>query len=183
MLARWKKVYDRGTVLDKADRARGRGNVRKAIRGYTTILQHEPGDHQVHARVAPLFAKTRRWQEARKSFDAAGEGYLKQGFADKAIAVWTTAAQHLPEDVEYWERIANEQLRRGRRADAVNAHLHDRLLQVALVGLHLHFAQRQILQVRARFSGKHGALLAGGLAVQQPPSGAAHGEQHHADHD
>jgi len=126
MLARWKKVYDRGTVLDKADRARGRGNVRKAIRGYTTILQHEPGDHQVHARVAPLFAKTRRWQEARKSFDAAGEGYLKQGFADKAIAVWTTAAQHLPEDVEYWERIANEQLRRGRRVDAVNALLQGR---------------------------------------------------------
>ena len=126
MLARWKKVYDRATVLDKADRARGRGNAKKAIRGYTTILQHDPGDHQVHARVAPLFAKTRRWQDARTSFDAAGEGYLKQGFADKAIAVWTTAAQHLPEDVEYWERIANEQLRRGRRADAVNALLQGR---------------------------------------------------------
>lgn len=126
MLTRWKKVYERATVLDKADRARGRGSVRKAIRGYTTILQHDPADHLVHARVAPLLARTRRWDEARKSFDAAGEGFLKQGFTDKAIAVWTAAAQHFPGDVEYWERIANEQLRRGRRADAVNALLQGR---------------------------------------------------------
>jgi tetratricopeptide (TPR) repeat protein len=125
-MLRWKKIYDRATVLDKADRARGRGSVRKAIRGYTTILQHDPADHHVHARVAPLLARTRRWDDARKSFDAAGNGFLKQGFADKAIAVWTAAAQHFPEDVEYWERIANEQLRRGRRADAVNALLQGR---------------------------------------------------------
>src|SRR3954453_14239708 len=120
-MLRWKKIYDRATVLDQADGARGRGSVRKAIRGYKTILQHDPADHHVHARVAPLLAKTRKWDEARKSFDAAGEGFLKQGFAEKAIAVWTVAAQHFPEDVEYWERIANEQLRRGKRVDAVRA--------------------------------------------------------------
>jgi tetratricopeptide (TPR) repeat protein len=125
-MLRWKKIYERATVLDQADRARGRGSVRKAIRGYRTILQHDPSDHQVHARVAPLLARTRRWDEARKSFDAAGEGFLKQGFADKAIAVWTNAAQHFPGDVEYWERIANEQLRRGRRVDAVKALLQGR---------------------------------------------------------
>jgi tetratricopeptide (TPR) repeat protein len=120
-MIRWRKAYDRTTVLDQADRARGRGSIRKAIRLYATILKNDPADHQVHARVAPLFAKTRRWDEARKSFDGAAAGYMKQGFVDKAIAVWTVAAQHFPEDVEYWERIANEQLRRGKRADAVNA--------------------------------------------------------------
>jgi tetratricopeptide (TPR) repeat protein len=122
----WRKAYDRATVLDKADRARGRGSVRKAIRGYTTILQHDPNDHQVHARVAPLYARTERWEEARKSFDAAAAGFMKQGFVDKAIAVWKVAATHFPEDVEYWERIANEQVRRGRKADAVNSLLEGR---------------------------------------------------------
>jgi tetratricopeptide (TPR) repeat protein len=125
-MLRWKKIYERATVLDQADRARGRGSIRKAIRGYKTILQHDPADHQVHARVAPLLARTHKWDEARKSFDAAGEGFLKQGFAEKAIAVWTSAAQHFPEDVEYWERIANEQVRRGKRVDAVKALLQGR---------------------------------------------------------
>src|SRR5207237_7981102 len=87
-----KKTYDRTAVLDAADKARGRGSIRKAISGYSKILQQDPNDHLVPARVAPLFAKVRRWQESRKSFDAAAAGYLKQGFADKAIALWRVAA-------------------------------------------------------------------------------------------
>jgi Tfp pilus assembly protein PilF len=122
----WRKTYDRAAVLDQADKARGRGSVRKAIKGYTTILKHDPADHQVHARVAPLFARTKRWDEARKSFDAAAQGFVKQGFVDKAIAVWKVAAHTFPEDVEYWERVANEQVKRGRKADAVNSLLEGR---------------------------------------------------------
>ena len=121
-----KKTYDRTAVLDAADKARGRGSIRKAISGYSKILQQDPNDHLVHARVAPLFAKVRRWQESRKSFDAAAAGYLKQGFADKAIAIWRVAAQTFPEDVEYWERVANELVKRGRKADGVKTLLEGR---------------------------------------------------------
>jgi tetratricopeptide (TPR) repeat protein len=121
-----KKTYDRSTVLAAADAARGRGSIRKAIAGYTKILEQDPADHQVHARVAPLYARTKRWNEARHSFDAAGAGFLKAGFTDKAIAVYALAAQSFPEDVEYWERIANEQVKRGRKADAVKALLDGR---------------------------------------------------------
>jgi tetratricopeptide (TPR) repeat protein len=121
-----KKTYDRTTVLEAADAARGRGRVRKAVAGYAQILANDPEDHLVHARVAPLFARLRKWNEARKSFDAAGAGYQTAGFSDKAIAVWALAAQHFPEDVDYWERIANEQMKKGRRADAVRALLEGR---------------------------------------------------------
>src|SRR5262249_4922197 len=88
--------------------------------------QNQPNDYQVHARVAPLLAKVHRWEESRKSFNAAGDGYRAAGFADKAIAVWAVAAQHFPEDVQLWERIANEQLKRGHKADAVRAPLQGR---------------------------------------------------------
>jgi Tfp pilus assembly protein PilF len=80
----------------------------------------------VHARIAPLLARAKRWQEARRSFDAAGVGFLKVGFADKAIAIWKVAAKNFPEDVEYWERVANEQVKRGRKADAVQSLLEGR---------------------------------------------------------
>jgi hypothetical protein len=40
--------------------------------------------------------------------------------------VWTVAAQTFPEHVEYWERIANEQVMRGRKQDAVAALLEGR---------------------------------------------------------
>jgi len=121
-----KKAYDRSAVLDAADKARGRGRVRKAIAGYSQILAQDPNDHQVHARIAPLLARTKRWHEARLSFDAAGIGFLKVGFADKAIAIWKVAAKTFPEDVDYWERVANEQVKRGRKADAVQSLLEGR---------------------------------------------------------
>ena len=83
---------------------------------------------------------------SRSAFDAAGDGFLKQGFADKAIAVWTAAAQHFPEDVEYWERIANEQVMRGHRQDAVLALLQGRAqlrkLKLYAGGNHPHEAQQ-----------------------------------------
>lgn len=123
-----KKPYDRSTTLAAADKARGRGSIKKAVTGYSQILAREPDDHQVHARIAPLLARMRRWKESRESFDAAGKGFLKAGFADKAIALWTVAANHFPEDVEYWERIANEQVRRGRKADAVKTLLDGRAM-------------------------------------------------------
>jgi len=121
-----RKPFNRTSTLAAANEARGRGRLRKAISGYSEILQNQPNDYQVHARVAPLLAKVRRWEESRKSFNAAADGYLAAGFSDKAIAVWALAAQHFPEDVQFWERIANEQVRRGRKADAVRALLQGR---------------------------------------------------------
>jgi len=66
------------------------------------VLEHDPADHVVRSKLAPLLARVGRWDEARKNFDQAADGYLKVGFAPKAIAVWTVAAQTFPEQVEYW---------------------------------------------------------------------------------
>src|SRR5258707_4070335 len=122
----WRKPYNRTSTLAAADKARGRGRVRKAIAGYSKVLQNEPNDYQVHTRLTPLLGNVRRWEVSRKSFHAAGEGYLAAGFADKAVAVWTMAAQHFPEDVPYWERIANELVKRGHKADAIRTLLQGR---------------------------------------------------------
>jgi tetratricopeptide (TPR) repeat protein len=122
----WRKSYDRGKTLAAAEKARSRGRVKKAARCYLTILEHEPNDHVVRSKLAPLLARLGRWDEARQNFDKAAAGYLDAGFAPKAIAVWTVAAQTFPEQVDYWERIANEQVKRGKRQDAVLALLQGR---------------------------------------------------------
>jgi tetratricopeptide (TPR) repeat protein len=122
----WRRTYDRGKTLAAAEKARSRGRVRKAIRGYLKVLEHDPEDHVVRSKLAPLLARVARWDEARKNFDQAADGYLKAGFSPKAIAVWAVAAQTFPEQVEYWERIANEQVKRGKRQDAVLALLQGR---------------------------------------------------------
>src|SRR5437588_351919 len=81
--------------------------------------------YDLHAEISRLlFVFWRRSYDRGKTMAAAG--YLDAGFTPKAIAVWTVAAQTFPEQVEYWERIANEQVKRGKRQDAVLALLQGR---------------------------------------------------------
>ncbi|HUJ25727.1 MAG TPA: tetratricopeptide repeat protein [Myxococcales bacterium] len=117
----WRKPYDRGTALATAEKAKAAGRVRKAVKWYRKVLEKAPTDPQVCSKIAPLYAKLGKHQESRAAFDVAADGFLAQGFVPKAIAVWTVAAQTYPEQVRYWERIANEQVMRGCKADAVAA--------------------------------------------------------------
>lgn len=122
----WRRPYDRSTALATAEKARARGSIRKAVKWYRKVLDAEPGDVQVRTRIAPLLARLGRWDESRAAFDQAADGFLAQGFVPKAIAVWTLAAHTFPEHVDYWERIANQQVMAGRKADGVRALLDGR---------------------------------------------------------
>jgi tetratricopeptide (TPR) repeat protein len=122
----WSKPYDRGTALATAEKARSRGRVRKAVRWYLKVLKNEPKDLQTNAKVAPLLARLGRWTESQSAFETAAQGFLANGFAPKAIAVWRVAAHTFPEWVEYWERIANQLVMMGKRQDAVLALLEGR---------------------------------------------------------
>jgi tetratricopeptide (TPR) repeat protein len=122
----WRKSYDRQTTLALAEKAKIRGRVRKAVRLYSKVLDNDANDLSVRAKIAPLLAKLKRYDEAKTNFDVAAAGYLTAGFTPKAIAVWTVAAQTFPEHVEYWERIANELVKSGKRQDAVRALLQGR---------------------------------------------------------
>jgi len=117
----WRRSYDRRDALAVAEKAKARGSVRKAVRWYRKVLDHDPNDLPVRAKIAPLLARLKRWDEAKSNFDVAAAGFLSAGFVPKAIAVWTVAAQTFPEHVEYWERIANEQVKSGKRQDAVQS--------------------------------------------------------------
>lgn len=122
----WRKPYDRSTALATAEKARAGGSIRKAVKWYQKVLEQEPGDAPVRAKIAPLLARLGRWEESRAAFDLAADAFLAQGFAPKAVAVWTLAAHTFPEHVRYWELIAQQQLLSGRKADAVRTLLDGR---------------------------------------------------------
>jgi len=75
----WRRSYDRGKTLAAAEKARSRGRVRKAVRCYLKVLEHDPADHVVRSKVAPLLARAGRWDESRQNFDKAAAGYLARG--------------------------------------------------------------------------------------------------------
>jgi tetratricopeptide (TPR) repeat protein len=116
-----KRQYDRARLLAEATRARQKGKAHKAVALYREILCAEPGNVDVHRRLAPLLARTQQRDEAWISYRRAAEGLEQQGFVERAIGVYREAAHHLPRESAAWLAIAELELKRGRRADAVAA--------------------------------------------------------------
>jgi tetratricopeptide (TPR) repeat protein len=115
------KSYDRFAILAAAEKARGKGKVRKAIAEYRKVLAVDPSDYETHGKLAPLLAERRQLAGAWKSFVAAGEGYTRDMHEDKALSIYMQAARYLPRQLEVWKSIARLQVGRGRAPDAVKA--------------------------------------------------------------
>jgi tetratricopeptide (TPR) repeat protein len=116
-----RQKYDRRKLLSQANQARNRGRVKKAIRLYQRVLEVEPGDIEVHRKIAPLLARSRQSAAALASFHRAMTGLMRQGFEDKALAVCHETTRYFPQRIDVWEAIASLELRRRRVPDAVKA--------------------------------------------------------------
>ena len=121
-----KRAYDRADSLARASKAKGKGRPKQAIASYRRVLEQEPGNPVILAKLAALLAETRQLAEAREKFVAAGDRYEKQGFPEKALAVYMQATSFLPRTIELWETISGLNLARDRKADAIAALLEGR---------------------------------------------------------
>jgi tetratricopeptide (TPR) repeat protein len=120
MLWPWKKrAYSRTELLAAADHARARGRRKQAIAGYRRVLEANPQDLTVHAKLAPLLAASGDRPGALQSFRTAADGQSKAGFHERALSLFIQAAEHFPDEEPLWPEIARLHLQRGRRAEAV----------------------------------------------------------------
>jgi tetratricopeptide (TPR) repeat protein len=110
---------NRPKLMKRASAARAKGKHKKAIVLYGRVLEHEPDNPDLHKKLAPLYAKTKQRPEALASYQVAAEGLIRTGFDDRAIGLLRGAAAQLPTEAILWSSIAELELHRGRRADAV----------------------------------------------------------------
>ena len=112
-------AYDRKKILQAAARAHAKKRSRKAISLYRRVLAVEPGNGELHARIAPLLARRRQRFDAWLSFRAAAQGMLRDGSPERAMAVFTEAVRDLPDEVESWVSLARLQRNQGQAQLAV----------------------------------------------------------------
>jgi tetratricopeptide (TPR) repeat protein len=118
--------YDRQRLLDRAARARGRGRLKKAVELYRQVLAVEPGNTEIHQRVAPLLARTKKPDESFQSYRIAAEKLIRGGFVQQAIGLYREAVQQLPPRRELYLAISDLELERGRKPDAIGILLEGR---------------------------------------------------------
>jgi tetratricopeptide (TPR) repeat protein len=127
MLFGSKTPQSRSEIIAAADQARSKGRLDKAISGYRKALELEPKDPMVHGKLAPLLARAKQPEAALESFQTAAQGHLDKGFADKALAVYSQAADTFPHQVQLWQQLSQMLLAKGHRVDALKALLRGRL--------------------------------------------------------
>ncbi|WNG26074.1 hypothetical protein F0U62_20160 [Cystobacter fuscus] len=126
MLFGRKNPPSRSELIVAADRARSKGKLKRAIVGYRKALELEPKDPAVLGKLAPLLARTNETEASLKLFREAAQVHLDKGFADKALAVYTQAAETFPVQVALWQQVSRMHLEKGRQADAVRMLLRGR---------------------------------------------------------
>lgn len=120
MFRRRRIPYDRESCLEAAARAQAKGRIKKAVDNYMRVLEADPEDHLVHAKVAPLLARMKKFEQSWESFRIAASRHFASGFGNKAIGIYSQAARFMPKNPEVWEAMAHVYVQQGRRADAVS---------------------------------------------------------------
>ena len=110
--------YDRGKIFRMAEKYRSQRRIRKAVREYEKILSADPLDIEVHLRIAPLYVRAGRKDQAKASLQQVIAWYEKRGFAEKAIASLRLALTVDRRDVATHLKLADLYLAKGHVADA-----------------------------------------------------------------
>lgn len=118
--------YNRNRLLEQAGRARGRGRLKKAVELYRQVLAVEPRNADLHRKLAPLLARTKKPDESLKSYRAAADDLIRGGFIEQAIGLYREAVQQLPPQRELFVTLSELELERGRKPDAIGALLEGR---------------------------------------------------------
>ena len=111
--------YDRARILEAAAQARARKKRKRAIALYRRVLAVERHNAELHARIAPLLAETGQHFDAWVSFQIAARACLREGRAEKALAVYQEAATTSRARCRCGRPWLASRLKRGKQRDAV----------------------------------------------------------------
>ena len=111
--------YDRKRLLERASQLETGWRWRRAMVLYRQVLAAEPHDPELHARIAPLLARSRRAYEARESFRIAIDGFTRNEDDRRLEATVRTATRSLPRDPDIARQRARFERSLGRQDKAM----------------------------------------------------------------
>jgi tetratricopeptide (TPR) repeat protein len=113
------EILNKEKILDHAKRLIEEGRLEKAIQEYRKILAADPKDMRVNLRIAELYAKLKRVQDAIKVYQEVADSYVEDGFYLKAVTVYKNILRLNPSLVEINKRLAGLYEKMGLGNDAI----------------------------------------------------------------
>lgn len=110
--------FDKTKAMRNAEKYLSQGKIRAAITEYKLIVENDPKDFSTLNMLGDLHVKNQEKKEAVMCFTRVAEHYAKQGFAQKAIAIYNKIAKLQPDSLEVSARLAELYQSKGSIAEA-----------------------------------------------------------------
>ncbi|HXG84413.1 MAG TPA: tetratricopeptide repeat protein [Pyrinomonadaceae bacterium] len=110
--------FDKTKTMRNAERFLSQGKIRAAISEYKRIVENDPKDFSTLNILGDLHIKSSESKEAVQCYTQVAEHYGKQGFAQKAIAIYNKIARIHPNSIEVSEKLAQLYQAKGSVAEA-----------------------------------------------------------------
>ena len=111
-------VFDKTKAMRNAERHVAQGKIQSAIGEYRQVVTHDPKDFGTLNMLGDLYAKTNDKKQAVTCYTSVAEHYSKQGFAQKAIAVYNKISKLEPGSPEISEKLAELYRSKGSTSEA-----------------------------------------------------------------
>jgi tetratricopeptide (TPR) repeat protein len=110
--------FNKSKTRQTAERYLAQGKIRAAINEYVYIVDNDPADYNTLNVLGDLYARVNEKDEAVDCFKRLAEHYNKQGFSQKAIAVYNKITRLKPDSVEVSAKLAPLYQMKGLVAEA-----------------------------------------------------------------
>ena len=106
-------AFDKIKAMRSAERYLAQGKIRAAISEYQDVVVNDPADYGTINLLGDLLSKAEEPKAAVKCYTTVAEHYSKQGFAQKAIAVYNKISKIQPNSLGVSEKLADLYRQKG----------------------------------------------------------------------
>lgn len=110
--------FDKAKAMRNAERYVAQGKIRAAIGEYRSVVDNDHRDIATLNMLGDLYAKNSDKREAVKCYMQVAEHYNKQGFAQKAIAIYNKISRIQPDSIEVSAKLAELHKGKGSLSEA-----------------------------------------------------------------
>jgi tetratricopeptide (TPR) repeat protein len=110
--------FDKAKAMRNAERFLAQGKIRAAINEYQRVIESDRTDFSTLNMLGDLYAKASEPDEAVACFTQVAEHYSKQGFSQKAIAIYNKISRLKPDSIEVSAKLAQLYQAKGSVAEA-----------------------------------------------------------------
>lgn len=110
--------FDKVKAMRNAERFLSQSKIRSAISEYERIVENDPKDFSTLNILGDLYVKNNEANEAVSCYTKVAEHFSKQGFAQKAIAIYNKISRLKPNSADVSEKLAKLYRMKGSFAEA-----------------------------------------------------------------